>query len=57
MNHPRIQPNGAICDRCDTALSPYQFNYPDRTEFICAACMTTEERARFETLKQPEHNT
>ena len=54
MNHPRIQPNGAMCDRCNTALSQYQFNYTDRTEYICPACMTTEERARFDSLNKQE---
>ena len=50
MIHPRIKPNGALCDRCDTALTPYYTH----EQFVCLACMSQEEKAAFELTGDKE---
>lgn len=52
-----IEPNGALCDRCDTNLTKYQFNPLGDTEYVCPSCMTAEERLCFQTLNEPEPTT
>ena len=50
----RIKPNGALCDRCDTNITQYQFNPLGATEYVCPQCMTAEERSLFQSLNEPE---
>ena len=46
--HPRIKANGALCDRCNTALTPYYTH----EQFVCIACMSQEEKTRFNTKQE-----
>ena len=51
MTDKRIVPNGAVCDRCNTNLTQYQVSWTNENCFVCPDCMTTEERANFDSLK------
>lgn len=50
----RIEPNGALCDRCDNNLTSYQIDWLSQTCFICPQCMTAEERSLFQSLNTGE---
>lgn len=56
MMHPRIKPNGALCDRCDTNRTTYQIYWTNERCFVCPACMTPEERVMFKPKQETKND-
>jgi uncharacterized CHY-type Zn-finger protein len=46
----RIQPNGAICDRCQKELTTHAYALIDSYEYVCDRCLTPAEVVAYSTM-------